>query len=335
MIKQLRRKPYILIAGIVLLVLAAVPLMVKSNFWLQIFVLVFLYSYWASCWNIIGGYAGQFALGNGLYIGVGAYTCGIFMLLGLSPWAAILVGGLISVGIAIAVSSLCFRLTGTYFALATVAFLYVARYIMLGNNMFFGVKTGGGLGMIIRWRGGIEYLQFTSKAPYYYIFLVLLITILLISYYIQNSKMGIYLSAIKTNQGAAATIGINVTRYKMIAQCISAFFLAVGGVFYAAYLNVVDPYTVLGYDLSLEIMLYVVIGGMGTLWGPVLGATVLTLLSQFLRMQFSASIAPLSLVTYGLILALIVRFAPGGVLGMFQSARKYMVEKRQKQKEVA
>ena len=310
-IKAGRTVPLILLA-----LLALTPLAARSSYTLQIFITVFIAVYFSSCWNIIGGYAGQFALGNVLYVGVGAYTAGIFMQEGLSPWLALIVGGVIAVVIAIAVSILCFRLSGTYFALATVAFLYMARYLMLGTDKFLGFDTNGGLGITIHWIGGFKYMQFTEKRAYYYIFLVLVVIVLLVSDYIRKSRAGMYMSAIKTNQGAASTIGINVVRYKMYAQCACAFFMAVGGAAYVIYLMVVDPYKVLGYDMSLEIMMYAVIGGVGTLWGPVIGAASLTVLSEFLRIQFGDKIAPMSLVAYGLIMILIIMFAPDGMMGL-------------------
>lgn len=316
---KLIKKPRSWVMLGVLVVLLLVPTFIKSNYILQILLIMFLYSYWASCWNIIGGYAGQFALGNGLYIGVGAYAAGIGMLFNISPWISMWIGALVAVLIAVAVSSLCFRLSGTYFALATVAFLYVARYIMLGQSTFFGVRTGAGQGMMLSYRGGLEWMQFRGKAPYYYILLIMLVVILLVSNYIRTHKIGVYLSAIKTNQGAASTIGINVVRYKMYAQIACAFFMALSGSVYACYLMTVDPYTVLGYNLSLEIMMYVVIGGMGTLWGPVLGGATLALVNQVLRVQFSASMSSLSLVAYGIILCIVVLFAPNGLGDIFSS----------------
>lgn len=326
--KNIRSK---VILTVLLLVVCFIPAVIRSNYILQIFCLVFLYGYWASCWNLIGGLVGQFALGNGLFIGIGAYSCAILMSQGASPFAAIPVSVALSVLIAYLVSSLCFRLSGTYFALATVAFLFIARYIMLGTSNFLGFKTGGGLGMIINWKGGWQYLQFRNKAYFYYIFLALLIVILLITNKIMKSRMGIYLTAIRTNPGAASTIGINVTKYKMYAQCLSAAFLAIGGVFYATFIMIVDPYIVLGFDLSLQLMIYCIIGGNGTLFGPLIGAGVLTLFNQIVRVKLGADIAQLSLVAYGVILIVIILFAPTGIVGL---AAKLKARADEKQKDL-
>lgn len=325
--KTIRSKALV---SLLLLIVCFIPAVVRSNYILQIFCLVFLYGYWASCWNLIGGLVGQFALGNGLFIGIGAYSCAIVMSKGITPFAAIPISVAISVMIAFLVSSLCFRLSGTYFALATVAFLFISRYIMLGTSNFLGFKTGGGLGMIVNWKGGWQYLQFRDKTYYYYIFLALLIVILLITNKIMKSRMGIYLTAIKTNPGAAGTIGINVTKYKMYAQCLSAAFLAIGGVFYATFIMIVDPYIVLGFDLSLQLMIYCIIGGNGSLFGPLIGAGILTLFNQIVRVKLGADVAQLSLVAYGVILIVIILFAPDGIVGLASKLKTRAQEKQKK-----
>lgn len=299
---------------LVLLVVAILfPQIVAQPYFIQIAVTVLFYCYWSSAWNIIGGYAGQFALGNGVYIGIGAYVAVLFKQEGFgSPWIGMLLGAVVSVIFAFIVSKPCFKLSGTYFSLATVAFLHIVRYIVLGFNTIFGMKTNGGIGMMIPYTGRWQDMQF-SKTGFYYLVLVMLILILVVSNAIRTSKMGYYLSAIKTNQGAASTIGVNVPKYKMIAQCISACCLALGGAVYAHFLLNVSPYKVLGYDLSLEVMIYCVIGGAGTLWGPVFGAFILGIVNEFLRVQLGSNIAPLAAVFYGVALILIVRFAPGGL----------------------
>lgn len=230
-----------------------------------------------------------------------------------------LVGAVVSILLAAVISWPCFRLSGTYFALSTVAFLYIALYIVLGFNTILGVKTNGGVGMLIRYSGRWQDMQFTDKRGYYYLVLTLLVVILLVSNAIRKSKMGYYLAAIGANQGAASTIGVDVPRYKMIAQCISAFFLSIGGSVYVFYLFTVNPYKVFGYSLSLEIMIYCVIGGLGTLWGPVIGAVSLGLINEFLRVKLGSDISPLASVGYGVALILIVRFAPGGILALIRS----------------
>ena len=294
------------------------PQIITQPYFIQIAITVLIYCYWSSAWNIIGGYAGQFALGNGVYIGIGAYVAVLFHQEGFgSPWIGMVLGGVISVMFAFIISKPCFKLRGTYFSLATVAFLHIVRYIILGFNSIFGMETNGGMGIMIPYTGRWQDMQF-GKEGFYYVILVMLVLILVVSNAIRTSKMGYYLSAIKTNQGAASTIGINVPKYKMMAQCISAFCLALGGAVYVHFLLNVSPYDVFGYDLSLEIMIYCVIGGSGTLWGPVFGAFVLGIVNETLRVQLGSDIAPLASALYGVALILIVRFAPGGLYQLGQ-----------------
>lgn len=317
------------IAPLVVLVAALfVPAILKSNYYIQVACTVLLYSYFASCWNLIGGLAGQFALGNGLYIGVGAYCCSIAISVGGNPYIAIPIAVVISVVLAFLISSLCFRLSGTYFALSTVAFLYIARYIMVGTNTLFGFRTNAGKGMTINWYGGAKYLQFKNKSVYYYIFLAMLVIVVLITRRIMNNRMGYYLTAIRTNQGAAATIGIPVTRYKMYAQCISAAMMAIGGVLYAVFIMQVDPYFVLGYDLSLQIMMFCIIGGNGTLFGPIIGASLLMLFKEVVRVNLGTQYAQLSLVFFGVILIVCIMFAPDGLVGLYNKIVEKIKHKR-------
>lgn len=309
----------------------ALPLVLRSNYYLQVACNVLMYCYFASSWNIIGGLAGQFAMGNGLYIGIGAYCCAIAISEGSTPYAAIPVAIVVSILLSIGISSLCFRLSGTYFALSTVAFLYVARYIMVGTDAFLGFKTNAGKGMTIPWIGGWKFLQFQNKAYYYYIFLFMVVVALIITNRIMNTRMGTYLVAIRTNQGAAATIGVPVTRYKMYAQCISAVMMALGGIMYACMIMQVDPYFVLGYDLSLQVMIFAVIGGTGTLWGPVVGAAILMLFKEVVRVNLGSSYAQFAQVLFGVMLCLCILFASGGLVGLankFQGSLKSKTNKK-------
>ena len=303
---------------LVLLFMLFLPVITnQSSYYLQIAFTVCLYCYWASAWNIIGGYAGQFAMGNGVYIGIGAFAATLcFTQFHVTPWIGAVIGMFISVIFAYIISKPCFRLSGTYFSLATVAFLHITRYIFLGTNELFGLKTNGGLGILIPYTGRWIDMQPTTKAGSYYLALGLLIFALLLSAYIKRSKMGYYLQAIKTNPVAAETIGVDVPAYKMRAQLISAAMLSFGGSIYVFNLFTCQPGKVFAYALSLNVMIYCVIGGLGTVWGPVVGAASLGLLNEVLRVRFGSDIAPLASVAYGVALSLIVRFAPSGLFGL-------------------
>ena len=309
-----------LVSVILLVACVCLPLVMRSNYYMQVACNVLMYCYFASSWNIIGGLAGQFAMGNGLYIGIGAYCCAIAISQGGTPYSAIPYALVVSVVLSYLISSLCFRLSGTYFSLATVAFLYVARYIMVGTNAFLGFPTNAGKGMTIAWEGGWRLLQFQSKVYYYYIFLVMLVVALIITHRIMTTRMGTYLVAIRTNQGAAATIGVPVTRYKMYAQCTSAAMMALGGILYACMIMQVDPYFVLGYDLSLQIMIFTVIGGKGTLWGPVIGAATLMLFKEIVRVNLGTDFAQFAQVLFGVMLCVCILFASDGLVGLWAKA---------------
>jgi branched-chain amino acid transport system permease protein len=307
---------------ILLFIFVLIPVFVRQTYILQILIVAMLYSYLCSSWNIIGGYAGQFALGNGVYIGIGAYVSAIlFVYFNISPWIGMIAGGLLSVIFAVIISTPCFRLSGTYFSLATVAFLFVVRFIMLSQTTIFGLETYGGIGLIIPYQGGFWSMHL-SKKGYYYLILALLALILAVSAWIRRSKMGYYLAAIQTNQGAASTIGVNVVMYKLFSQCISAFSMSIGGTFYAFFLLNVSPFAVFGFNMSLVIMIYCIIGGSGTLWGPVLGAMFLSILTETLRVRVGASVAPLATIFFGILLIFIVRFIPGGLIAILRGLVK-------------
>lgn len=300
------------------LILAAaaiyLPNLASTDYVVQIFVVMLLYATWATAWNIIGGYAGQLALGNGLYIGIGAYVTAVcFKYLNMSPWLGMMVAGLIAGVLSTIISFPCFKLHGIYYALSTACFLQVGRMILIEEDTILGFKTGAAIGMKLPWYGTFIDMQFASKSGYYYVALGLLAFCLLVSWFITKSRMGYYLQAINTNQMAASSLGVNVMKYKLYAQFITSFLTAMGGGVYCMLLQFVEPNTVLAYQLSTTIVLLVVVGGRGTLWGPVVGAFMMVPIDQVLRAKLGGSIAGLSTVIYGVILMLVVMFLPEGV----------------------
>lgn len=307
--------------GLVILVCALCaglyPVFFRSGYVLQFGINILMYAMAAAAWNIIGGYAGQLALGNGVYFGIGAFVSSVlFVYNGISPWIGMLIAGLIAGAIALVLGSITFRLKGSYYALSTVALLFVIKMLFTANTYILGYKTNGALGMTIPWTGeSFANMMFLDKSWYYYIIFGLLIITLLISNYINKSKVGYYLAALNTNPDAAASLGVNVMGMKLLAGFVAAFLTAVCGTFYAFVIQIVDPARVLGYDLSVQIMLYAVVGGMGTLWGPVAAAVIMVPLNDLLRARLGSAMSGLSTVIYGLILCLIVYFMPDGIWG--------------------
>ena len=291
------------------------PLFVSNPYTLQYFISMLLFGYLATSWNIIDGYAGQMANGNGVYFGIGAYvsTC-LFTYNNLSPWAGMLIGGAISALVALGLGRLTFRLSGTYFTMATVACLHLIRLLVMSNQYLFGYEIRGAQGIVLPWKGeSIINMQFTGKVEYYYIILAFFVIGVLVSYHIKTSKDGYYLSAINTNQEAASSLGVNVMHMKLKASCISAFMMAIGGTFYAQLYSMIDPSRVLGYDLSIQIMLYAAVGGRGTLAGPIIAAFLLSPLNDILRGTLGTTVSGLALVIYGLVMMLMVYFIPQGL----------------------
>lgn len=300
---------------IALLVLMAIPLLNSEPYFLQTFIMIMLFAYWASSWNIISGFSGQMSLGHAAFAGIGAYVSTIlFINYGLTPWVGMIIGAVIAGVFGLIIGYPCFKLRGTYFTLATIAFLNVIRIIVLANQKIFGFEIRGAQGLSVPWKGNnFLNVQFLSKVPYYYLILALLVTVVSVSYMIKKSKMGYYLSAIKTNQEAASSLGVNVTYYKMAAQFVSVFFTAIGGSFYAQFILFIDPQRLLGYDLSLEMAILAIIGGQGTVLGPVMGAFILVPISELTRAHISGNLAALPVIIYGLCLMAIIYYLPDGI----------------------
>ncbi len=315
--------------GVLLIIGLLVPLVFKTSFYMQSVIYVVLYMYWASAWNILGGYTGLFALGNGLYIGVGAYVVAVlFVHWGVSPWIGMVIAGLVCGLLSIIVGYPVFRLKGMYYALATIALMSVFEVVFNNQTNVLGIYTGGPNGLRFPMTGNALDMQFSSKNGYYYVVLALLIIILLVSDRITHSKLGYYFRSIRANPDAAASLGVNVLKYKLTAHFISAFFTGIGGAVYVTTFMYVAAKTVFGMPLSFAIVLFSIIGGANTLWGPVIGALIMVPIEQALRIAAGSEMAALSTLVYGLALCLAMLFMPDGILGQI----KKIVAKRKKQK---
>jgi branched-chain amino acid transport system permease protein len=310
------KKLNIAIPSAAILIIAALPLLNSKPYFLQVFIMIMLFAYLSSAWNIIGGYTGLLSLGHSAYMGIGAYVSTIlFIEYHLTPWVGMIIGGLIAGLFSLLIGYPTFKLRGTYYTLATIAFLNVIGIVVLANQTIFGFTIRGAQGLSIPWKGNsLLNMQFTSKVPYYYLILGFLLLVVGTSYFIKRSRMGYYLAAIKTNQEAASSLGVNVTYYKLLAQLISAFFTAVGGTFYAQFILFIDPLRLLGFDLSFEMALFSVIGGQGTVLGPILGAFILVPISELTRSSITGNLAALPVIIYGLCLMVIIYYLPEGII---------------------
>lgn len=285
----------------------AAPFLVQARYAQHVLILILLYVTLGSAWNLLGGFAGQLSLGHAAFFGIGAYSAAIISSKSsLSPWLGMLIGPLLVLPLASLVGWICFRLRGPYFTLATIAIGEMVRLVALNWRGL----TGGAVGIVIPPSG----FNGTNKLPYYFIILVIALGTVALCYVISRRKLGYYLLAIREDQETAESIGINTTRYKLIALSISAALTALAGAFYANYFLFVDPSIVLPLSLSVEIVLMAIIGGLGTVQGPVIGAILLKLSSEIFRNQFANT----NLLIYGLLLVLVILFLPEGLLGGFR-----------------
>jgi len=311
--------------------LPAVPLVVENDARLNLLILVFLYAALAQAWNILGGFAGQVSLGNAAFFGIGAYTSTVLLdRWNISPWLGMAAGAALAAGFALVVGYPVFRLGGHYFAIATIA-LGEILLILFANWGW----VGGAVGLSIPFVRGPDrrpsdswaFLQFNqSRVPYYLIALGLALLVTAVAIAVRRSKLGYYLRAIKNDQQAARALGVDVLRCKLAAIVISASLTAVLGTFYAQYLLFVDPETTMRLELSVLIALVAILGGVGTIAGPLLGAVVLIPLAELSRGWLGGGGTTLDLVLYGGLIVLIAVFQPNGLVALFARRRRGAVE---------
>lgn len=263
-------------------------------------------------WNILGGFGGQLSFGHALFFGAGAYTQAIAQLSwGWNPWLALPVAILFGVIFGVVVGALTFRggLKGSYFALVTLAFAEVARILAVSLPM-----TGAGVGLMVPLHAGAMNMQFTSRRGFIYLLLCLVVAALLITAWLRHSRFGAYLQAVRDNESAARAIGVDPVTTKLAAIAWSAAFMSAAGACYVQMFQYVDAGIAFGPAISIQALVGVIVGGAGTLWGPVVGAALLYLLGELTRNLFG-ELPGISMVIYGIVLVLIVMFLPRGVMG--------------------
>jgi branched-chain amino acid transport system permease protein len=291
--------------------LAALPAF-ASNQILHVLIMTALYGVLALSWNIIGGMCGQMMLGLSLFVGIGAYTSTVlYIWYGVTPWVGLLAGMLLSACVGAILGYVIFnrRLIGVYFALVTLAVSEMALFIALNWS-----AIGGANGLIIPPRIGFLSFQFAGKAPYYYVALAFLAVTATCSVAISRARFGYMLAAIRENEQTAAALGIDVTRMKVLATALSAGFAAAVGTFYAQYFLFIDADSVFGISLTIDAIVYSFIGGVGTSLGPLVGALLLVPTLDTLLGSLGGQISGLHLVIYGLIIIVVMRVAPEGLV---------------------
>jgi len=312
---QKNKKRDLLFTGLILLLLL-LPLGL-STFWNRTFAMIFLFIYWTSAWNIIGGMAGEMNFLHPIFIGLGAYTSTILYLkLGISPWLGMFGGAILSVGVGVAIGWICYRsgLPHLSFALICLGFVHIAVIIAFAWEI-----TGGSRGIMMRPAPGLVNMQFETMAGYYYMGLILAAFIVGLCLWIERSKMGYYLKAIRHNEMAASAIGINTVGYRLLALGISAFLTAIGGTFYAQLVLYLDPPSAINVVAVISMILFCAIGGFGTVWGPVVGTLLLMPIGEVLRLYLWTG---LHLIVYGIVVIVVILFSPQGLIPWFQKYAK-------------
>jgi len=297
-------------------VLVAFPFF-AGNYALSVATLILYFAYTGQAWNVMMGFAGQLSLGHALYVGVGAYAAaGLFFHYGLGPWAGLWLAIFLCVAMGLVVGFLAFRfgISGVYFALLTIAF---AEFTRIGFDHLDWLGGPGGLFLKVAQRDSWDLPNFRGPPlMYYYAMLALCLLALLVCSRLLRSKAGYYWQAIRENEEAAQALGINTFRWKMLAVAISSAMTAVSGVFFAFYYNNLFPEQIFHISRSIEIILGPIIGGIGTLFGPILGAAVLTLLSDGITDGLAAlgwEIPGIKQVFYGVVLLAVIMFLPNGI----------------------
>jgi branched-chain amino acid transport system permease protein len=332
--------------AILIVLLAAYPLVATLPFPQHIVIMALLFATMGTAWNILGGLAGQVSLGHAVYFGIGAYTAAYFYkhfaLSALATWPLAL---LISTAASVVIGLPTFRLRGHYFVLASV-FIMQAVYVIVSNSATLGAGIGLELPLYRAkdWTDALWHLQFRdSKLPFYYAALVLFVAALGTFEWIRRRRLGLILTAVREEEDAARSLGVDTMRYKLVALIVSAAFTTLCGMFYAHYVQYVEPISTTSLVMSIEIAFIAIFGGIGTVWGPTLAAFVIIPLTELLRAYLSGRIAiglagtlqdggllaylkyyaaggggQIDLLIYGLIIILIARFQPRGMLGFFR-----------------
>jgi branched-chain amino acid transport system permease protein len=308
-----------------LLVLLVLPLVVSEPYYQHLMILVLMWVTIGTGWNLLAGYTGQVSFGAAAFFGVGAYTAGLLSHhLGLSAWWGMILGGIMAVLVAFPFGWITFPLRGAYFALGSLALGEVMRQIATSWESL----TEGMVGVLIM-------QSFISKLPYYYIALALAVASVLTVFLVTRSKLGYYFVSIREDQDAAASIGIDTTKYKMISLGMHAFLTGTAGALYMNYMGFIDPHVVFSlHDISIMAILVAIVGGVGTVYGPAVGAFIMVALQEVFRTAgfgalkalsdamgggwlavFTKYVSQAHVLAFGILVVVVIMNLPNGVVG--------------------
>jgi len=301
-------------------VLAVFPLFLRDPFLLHLLIMIMMYATMSIGWNVIGGYTGQVSFGNAAFFGLGAYATAILLVnYNINPWLGMVAGCILSIGLAIIVGYPCFRLRGHYFAIATIAVGEIMGLIFT-NWDYVGAAVGIYLPIMEESFANFEF--HSSKIPYYYIILMMLLFAIAVSYAIEKSRLGYYFRAIKDDPDGARSLGIDIQKYKMIAFSISAVLTSICGTFYAQYVLYIHPSSTMDLMMSIHLCIIVMIGGIGRLFGPVLGAFVFIPLMELTRVYLGSEGQGIDMIIYSLLVITIAIWKPQGLWSLISKGDK-------------
>jgi branched-chain amino acid transport system permease protein len=304
--------PRFYVAAVAVSLFLVIPLSSGSAFVAHVFVVICTSAALALAWNIVGGFGGQLSLGHSMFYGIGAYTSTLLLQhLGWSPWIGMVFGAAIAAVVGAALSYPCLRLRGPFFALSTIAFLEVLRLLAIHEKEW----TGGSAGLIVPLHIGWTWMIFREKGPYLVIAFGLMLMVLLASMAVRHSRFGYYLVAVREREDAAMAAGVNTVRVKILGVMVSAALTATVGTFMAMYTTFLEPASMFSLGLSVQIAMFALIGGLGTVAGPIAGTVLVVPLSELARGWLGASANGLHGFVYGTVLVLTVLTIPSGLVG--------------------
>ncbi|MDP2279791.1 MAG: branched-chain amino acid ABC transporter permease [Nitrospirota bacterium] len=303
---------------ILLAIFSVLPLLGLSSYVMHILIFVIMWAVIGMAWNLLGGYCGQVSFGHAAFFGIGAYTSGIlYSKLGVSAWWGMPLSLLVVTASSLVIGYIFLRLRGPFFALGTLAMGVILRVTAENLTAF----TEGDLGIMIRERTWVE------KIWYYYIILIIAVCTFYLIKKVVESKLGYYFVAIREDQDAAESLGINTTYYKTVALCLSAVITGLAGAFYTNYMGYIDPKVVFAlHDISIVAIMVVMVGGVATYWGPLVGSVIMVVLAEVIRSIPKLGTAHHTL--FGILLIVIIIFLPNGIVGDYKKLKRFFGVRR-------
>jgi branched-chain amino acid transport system permease protein len=302
-----------------LALLPLIPGLLRSSFTQHVAIQILLYASMAQAWNILGGYCGQVSFGHSVFFGIGAYGAGMAVVkYGMIPWPGAFAGAVLAAAVAVVISYPCFKLKGHYFAIATFAIVEIFNRLFM---VWYWVGGALGLDYSFTEQGWTHFVWYESKRGYYYGVLLLFLLVFGVVRWIERNRLGFYLRAVREGQETAESLGVNSAKVKLMAMALSAFLAALCGAFFAQYNYRVDPPMVMSLDMSMKFVLITILGGLGTFYGPLLGAALLIPLQEYSRAFLGGIGGGVDLIIFGLLIIIVVVYQPRGIMGIIDGIR--------------